>query len=307
MRFFYAKSLILFGLICGGSSIQAQTPQTLTIQPGWEDGKDASFALEPMHAGQNGNDENFICNAWTSGGSNLTQRSVIQFSLTSIPVNATITSAQLYLYGNPTSGHTQRHSWFPGTGWNINNAKLYRVTSPWSENTVVWANQPTTTNQNAVSIAPSTSQLQDYVINVTQLVQDMVVNPATSHGFMIKLDDESTYRSLIFASSDHPTAAIRPKLVVQYNVPQSVATTEQPGLISLSPNPATQTVNIRLAGAFATASDIILTDAFGKVVRTTAAKGDAASIELGNLAKGIYNVQVAANTGERYTERLVIQ
>lgn len=173
--------------------------------------------------------------------------------------------------------------------------------------TVDWSTQPTTTTSNAVTIAPSTSTLQDYTLNVTQLVQDMVMNPSTSHGFMIKLDTESTYRSLIFASSDHPEAAQRPKLVVQYTLPQSIEATTRPSGISLSPNPAIQEVAIKLNGAFKTGAFITVIDAFGRVVRSSTFKGDAAVLEVANLAAGLYSVNIFAHTGESYTDRLMVQ
>ena len=41
-------------------------------------------------------------------------------------------------------------------------------------------------------------------------------NPENGFGFMLKLDTETAYRFMIFASSDNTTVALRPMLVVTY-------------------------------------------------------------------------------------------
>jgi hypothetical protein len=48
------------------------------------------------------------------------------------------------------------------------------------------------------------------------MVQDMVTNPATNFGFMLRLETEILYRSLLFASSDHSNSALWPELTVSY-------------------------------------------------------------------------------------------
>lgn len=187
------------------------TPTTLTLQPDGSTGVDA-FLAQGDPNGNYGNHPEYAAIAWTCGGSQCLARNVIQFDLSSIPSNATITSAKLSLYSNPTPSNGN------GTAMQGNNASyLQRVTSSWSETTVTWNNQPTTTTTNQVMLAQSTSSSQDYLdIDVKALVQDMVTNPATSHGFMIKLVNESYYASMIFASTDYTNPSVRPKLVVTY-------------------------------------------------------------------------------------------
>jgi hypothetical protein len=48
------------------------------------------------------------------------------------------------------------------------------------------------------------------------MVQDMVSNPNTNHGFMLKLVSESTYRRMAFASSDNVDPTRWPELQVTY-------------------------------------------------------------------------------------------
>src|SRR4051812_42873829 len=53
--------------------------------------------------------------AWTWSGTPAVMRSIMEFNLSSIPANATITSAKLNLYNNPTSSENSgQHSSLSG-------------------------------------------------------------------------------------------------------------------------------------------------------------------------------------------------
>jgi len=65
-------------------------------------------------------------------------------------------------------------------------------------------------------LAQSTSNFQDYVVDVRDMVQDMVNQPAQNNGFLIRLDDETYYTSMIFASSDFSDSLYWPMLEVVY-------------------------------------------------------------------------------------------
>ncbi len=185
---------------------------TLVLQPGASDGKDADIRTD-YPSTPNGGSQDFIANAWTAGMV-FVQRSLIEFDLSSIPQNALIISANLSLYANPTTGHSQHHSSLSGS----NTAFLKRIVNHWNENAVCWNNQPGTTDMHRIILPQSTSSLQDYLnIDVTQMMQDMVTFPGTSFGMMFMLATEEHYRSLIFASSDHPNASLHPKLVITYD------------------------------------------------------------------------------------------
>ncbi len=218
------KKLLTILFLCLASNLFSQT--TLTLRPNAANGKDALVDSRTAVANTNfGNSEDIASWAWTSGGATIA-RSFFQFDLTSIPSNAVITNARLSLYCNTTSAITQLHS---GT----NASFLQRVTSSWNESTVTWANQPSATNVNQVSLANSNNSTENYLnIDVKQLVMDMKNNPSSSYGFMIKLQTEATFRSMIFASSDHPDSLKRPTLIVTYTLPPVCSNT----LLTLQPN-----------------------------------------------------------------------
>jgi hypothetical protein len=196
---------------------------TLNFHPNASAGKDATItSLNPTN--NYGTDPDYAAIAWTNGGTSFTERGLLAFDLSSIPQNATITSATLSLYCNTQSSNTQLSS-------GSNAALIQRITSTWNENTVTWNNQPSSTTQNQCVLSPSTSSTQDYTnIDVKNLIGDMVNNPSISFGFMLQLQTESIYRSLVMSSSDHPDSTKWPRLVITYTPPPC------PNSITLRPN-----------------------------------------------------------------------
>src|SRR5439155_8917645 len=93
-----------------------------------------------------------------------------------------------------------------------NAAWLQRITSSWNKYTACWNNQPTTTSVNQAVLPASISSTQNYTVDVTSLVQDMIDSAATSFGFMLRLQTEQYWRSLVFASCNHPDNTLHPKL-----------------------------------------------------------------------------------------------
>ena len=223
--FMISMMLSLFGL----SSILLKAQTTLTLQPDGTTGKDAMLHGTPGYMDNNyGTDPELPASAWTFGGTAGVIRSVIEFDLTAIPVNATITSAKLSLYATNDLNSMGQHSTLSGP----NDCWLERITSDWNESNVTWNTQPTTTTQNHVSLPASDSATENYLdIDVTTLTQDMVNNPSTSFGFMLKLQNESYYRRMNFCSSDNTTPSLRPKLVITFTtspLPADSCITMQP-------------------------------------------------------------------------------
>ena len=191
----------------------------LSLKPDNRDSKDAVIWTErpdtpaPYH-------QDFQAMGWTWYAYNYDggiRRSLIEFDLADIPRDAKIMNATLNLYFNPTSpelpstyGHSQRDG--------SNRSTLYRITSPWSDKTVTWNNQPNITNKNRVSVKASDFPEENYQIDVRKLVEDMVENPDESFGFMYMLDNEDYYRAMIFASGDHENSNLHPELNIQYEV-----------------------------------------------------------------------------------------
>lgn len=143
-------------------------------------------------------------------------RAAFKFDLSSIPSTATVMSAKLSLYSNPTptNGH---HPDDLGANSGSNNAMLIqRITTSWTANAVTWNNQPASTNSHQVIIPHTSAAFLDLIdIDVTQLITDMT-GTNTNNGFMIRLQNEVIYNSRVFCSSFYTTAEKHPKLVVTY-------------------------------------------------------------------------------------------
>ncbi|HLG34523.1 MAG TPA: DNRLRE domain-containing protein [Bacteroidia bacterium] len=194
---------------------------TLFLQPNAANGIDALVGSYSTQANTNyGNVGEFNALAWTNSGNPAYQRSLLKFDLTSIAVTTIVQQASIYLYYNPTSSNGQ-HSSLSGS----NASWLQKVTSPWSENTVTWNTQPTATTTNQVAVPQSASPTQDYIIDVTTLIQDMISNPTTNYGFLLRLQTEQHYRRLVFASSDNANPAKWPALSVSYYSPVAASIT----------------------------------------------------------------------------------
>ncbi|MCP4104028.1 MAG: DNRLRE domain-containing protein [Desulfobacteraceae bacterium] len=202
-------------ILGGRVDIGAYESETIILRPGATDGQDAHLSsLEPnLNLGDH---KDLNAAAWTSGGQISNVRNVFQFAgLSVIPQGTQILSAKLSLFNNPTASNgflNGEHSSYSGS----NESVIQRVTSLWDEYSVTWDNHPTTTTQNQVTVPQSTSPHQDYEIDVTGLVQDMIYDvPLDRFGFMLKLKTEIRYRCLLFASSDHLDPNLHPMLTIE--------------------------------------------------------------------------------------------
>jgi PKD domain len=193
-------------------SVKPTSEQTLTFQP-------TNNPYEYNVTSFNGQDltgttPEISIDAWTSSGAQWYLREVFKFDkLSTIPANATIKSAHLFLYSNPKPKTGNQVDANFGTD---NALLLEQVTSDWSPSTIGWYNQPTTSTTNQITIPTTSQSFEDLDIDVTDMVSSMVNNSA-NYGFRLKLVDEVIYNSRIFVSShntDYPHK--HPKLVVTY-------------------------------------------------------------------------------------------
>jgi YD repeat-containing protein len=181
----------------------------ISLQPGPVDGHDTFFDNDDIIV--NNSDSGYLMTkAYGNGG--VTSRSLLKFNLSGIPVDATILSAKLSLYADPTLVYEQ------SAMMGDNASYLQRVTSNWLSQTVNWNIQPATTTQNQVLLPTSNDAYQNYLnTDVISLVKDMVTN--INYGFMIRHVNENVgYKAMKFASSNHGKPLLRPKLEVCYKV-----------------------------------------------------------------------------------------
>lgn len=155
----------------------------------------------------------FAAAAWTINGASAYYRGLVKFDLSSIPANATIVSAKLTLYSNPTPLNGNHVD--PNFG-SDNSMFIERIASNWSSATAKWSNLPATTSSNRISIPHTSQKILDLVdLDVKNLVSEMI-STNTNYGFMIRLQNDVIYNSRIFCTSKYSNASKHPKLVVVY-------------------------------------------------------------------------------------------
>ena len=120
----------------------------------------------------------------------LYDKRVYRFDLSAVPASSYVEQATLTLYNDVTFSNTG-HSSLSGSnaGW------IQKVTGLWNENTITWNNQPAATAVNEVAVPQSTGPNEDYTLDVTALVQDMVAHPSSNFGMMLRLQTEAAYRA----------------------------------------------------------------------------------------------------------------
>lgn len=188
---------------------------TLTLQPDETAGKDNNF-----YGGSPTTNYGTIAewDAIMDGGGAI-RRGIVQFDLSSIPGNATITSSIFTLTGRGSMGSSPLMA-------------LHRVTRDWTEAGSTWntydgSNNWTTAggDYDATADATMTPGSQgagvQHAFTVTALAQEWIGGTA-NYGFIVKVDSESgTNKGIIGHSSNAVTDTNRPKLVTQYTVPQA--------------------------------------------------------------------------------------
>ncbi|MBN2534791.1 MAG: DNRLRE domain-containing protein [Spirochaetales bacterium] len=195
--------LVCFTTLCFPEQIVLKASKDSIIynctRPGYEEDANKNYGTSP------------ILRIWnrTHGGYETYMRSLISFDFSSIPAGAAITDAKLYLYGVDHYNYTISGN----SGYKTNACWVRRITSPWSESTVTWNTMPQTTDNHRVSIPDSTSPTQNYVLNVTALVKD-ILNNRNSDGFHLMLKVEQHYARMVFASREHEDSSRHPKLVI---------------------------------------------------------------------------------------------
>ena len=143
--------------------------------------------------------------AFTGGADELD--TYLHFDLSSIPLTATVVSAELYLCLWDTHN-------FYATGYSLED-----VDTTWDESTITWNNAPTST-QVCTFDGPAEGFVGWYKITdpaLTALVQVWVANPAANNGLAIKPLPDIASTDQLYLSSREDSSGNAPKLAVRYS------------------------------------------------------------------------------------------
>lgn len=220
---------MILSLVILPFSLKSQSTITAVFQPGPENGTDAMFQnLTNCSYTSNSNytnygDINFImARAWSFNSipencNTGVSRSLIRFDgLNTLPDDAVVVSATLFLYGLSSTENGQYGNSYPElNGQPSNPIKIGRVLSDWSESALTWNNQPSVDFSDDLQHGPSTQRfLEDITIDVSPIVQAQI--SGENNGLGIQLMTEELYRSWYWASNNFSNPERRPKLIVEY-------------------------------------------------------------------------------------------
>ena len=281
------KTKITIGLLSFFFSFICSAQQTLTLQPDALTGKDAMIhGLNTLTNNNFGNDEEFLIAAWTWSGVAGATRSIIEFDLSQIPANSTISNAKLSLYARDVDAGSGFHSDLSGS----NDFYIKRITSNWSESTVTWNTMPSTSSTNCLSVPGTSNPQQDYLdIDVTLLVKDMLLDMNHSFGFMMQLQNENYYRKMNFCSTDHINQNLHPKLVITYQSAASIGEINMDKNLRIFPNPSNDNISIKGTSNYMESTYAII-DNLGKEISKGIISNELINIE--NLSKGMYVLKI---------------
>lgn len=245
-----------------------------------------------------GNHPEIIARAATNAGSSNVVRSIFDFDFSIIPENATILSANLTLY-SLNSQSNGAHVFYDG---GINEAEILRVIEPWEELNVTFNNQPATTETNKSNLEASIEPIQNYYVNMTEMMIDYWEDSNNSYGFLIKQKEEIPYSSLVFSSSDNDNEVIRPNMEVCYSLNTRTEENEL-DYFSMFPNPSSGDI---LTITSSNDGKFTIQDNSGKVLVSGNLFGSINTIDISSLVPGVYNVIFyKSDTRRLYTKQLI--
>lgn len=243
--------------------------------------------------------------AWTQGGSLNIVRPLIRFDLSAIPAGAIIDEVLMVLYWDPFTHNGGKHA--GQTDFSVS-----RVLEPWEEMKVTWNTQPAVSSKNRVAVPTAAYDQQNYVINVTELVKDILADsPAKNYGFLLQLNNETPYNAAFLASADNADPSRHPQLWVTYD--DGFSGTGDNGLsagdhrFSIRPNPASGVFSIIMEGVFS--PDKFTADIFdmqGKLVLTEELAGSFSYVYANQLPAGIYILKIRNAAGYVQEQKIVM-
>jgi hypothetical protein len=227
----YSSPLIICGSLAGLLMLPAAAVAQITATFG----ANRDNTLYETTAGNlsNGAGQYMFAGNIADRGGGASRRAVVGFNVSSIPRGSTVTSARLTLHMSKTIATAQ-------------NVRLFQLTTNWGEgtsnapaeegmgtaattNSATWlhtffsANRWTRAGGDFATTASATESVAgigDYTWGSTAQmvadVQEWVNNPAANFGWILIGNEAANTTSKRFDTSEHPTAAFRPELVIAY-------------------------------------------------------------------------------------------
>jgi Secretion system C-terminal sorting domain len=299
------KYLHLMLLLCLVNSVQAQITKKRVFSSytgGFSDSQPGSITPNVVYSTQSG----MAVYAWNQSNQLNITRPFLKWDLSSIPNKSKVLSATLMLYHDPLG---------PTTGMHQGSNAFYvkRVLGDWSGTALTWANQPVTTNANQVLVPAATSPTQNYCIDVTNLIQDMVNDTINArNGLRLSLLNEIAFTSVVLATSEHPDCTRHPQLLITYEDGMLIAVHEpinDAQFAKYMPNPAHQILHIEARDDMYQGEDLIIRafNVQGQLLSQYNLTSRSMDINTANLPSGTYQFQIVSKKGNVQSDLILIQ
>jgi hypothetical protein len=214
--FFIVFPVSVLFISCGGDSAPTETASDITVTI--SDSLIHHAYITDFYPTTNfKNDDDFAALSWIAVTTPYTGRTLFKFDLSSIPQNVTVTDAQLLLNYDQEPIHYTGAGHHQDSGSNA--CYFQRITQSWNDTTVTWNTQPSISPSGWLSIDSSTSNFQNYSIDLTSAVNDMVKNPSGNFGFLFRLKTELPLRVLGFSGGVR-NVNLKPILRITYKPAQ---------------------------------------------------------------------------------------
>jgi hypothetical protein len=261
--------------------------ETIVLQPGSE-GKD-TYVCDCLPKVNNPNGP--VTNLYQGQYGACYDRLLIQWDLSSLPRNITITSAVMELKCGGMYGSLSGKMVY------------YRISDDWKENGVTYATLPGHSPEDSVVTDWPVSG-KWHAVDITKFVQKWVADTASNRGVYGHAVRTTSQCTAQFSSSDVSTAANRPKLTITYTPATGVGQTAEPMPFRFElgqnyPNPFNPTTRIRYSIPAEETVSLKVYDLRGNeaavLVDRAQTPGNYEVVFDGrNLASGIYHYRIQA-------------
>jgi hypothetical protein len=213
-------TLVLVLVVASGVGFWVTSVITLTLYPTMD-----SYGWQSIPFSNNGGSDNFQITSANFNPKNM--RGWVAFNVSEIPSDAWVLGAQfrLRIWYKTTSDPPQGVGDSTGRIYGV-----YRITQPWQEYNVTWANQPNYTETNRATTAVPTGQTNwsgpplymDW--DLTDIVREWQ-SGISNYGLMVRDTQENSptlYSTQFFTHDKVPNQTYFPRLTVTYVRPQSL-------------------------------------------------------------------------------------
>jgi len=287
----------------------ASGQSTLVLKPGPDTGIDATICNSPTwNTGTPLNSRNFGTltyqrnEAWTANSNGSPEhdwRSLIRFDGLDTLQEYQIVAAHLLFHYAPDFPYSN------GGRFGLNQTEVFRINETWEEMDVTWNNQPSFDPTASITI-PTSNDFTSISVDVTDWVSDMVANPSSNFGFILIPSDDSPYRSMDFASSDHADDILWPELIVEYEElpptePTDTCVFEFPNVFTPDGNGINDVFNLVSNCEPEATASILVYDRWGNKVFSSvkSQNGWDGKYNGQNAISGVYIFQAKVEAGEK--------